>query len=55
MNLKNEALVELEQINRALFKIEHTGYGICEKCHKEIGKARLDALPYTSFCSDCAA
>ena len=28
-------------------------YGICQSCGKEIGKARLDAIPQASLCVAC--
>jgi DnaK suppressor protein len=46
---------ELKQIDEALAKIEAGTYGICERCHKPIAPARLEALPYATLCIDCAA
>jgi DnaK suppressor protein len=46
---------ELKQIDEALEKIEAGTYGICERCHKPIAPARLEALPYATLCIDCAA
>ena len=45
---------DLRQIEAALIRIEDGTYGICAKCGTEIEEARLDALPYTPFCKDCA-
>jgi DnaK suppressor protein len=44
---------ELAQIERALTKLKHGTYGICEGCGSKIGVARLNVLPYTAFCIDC--
>ncbi|MEW9796847.1 TraR/DksA family transcriptional regulator [Alteromonas sp. CYL-A6] len=55
LNLKNEAQVELEQINHALQKIDNNVYEQCDKCHKPIGDKRLAALPYATLCSHCAS
>jgi len=55
LNLKNEAQQELEQINHALLKIEQDVYGTCEKCHSAISIERLDAIPFTAYCKNCAA
>lgn len=53
-NLKIEAEEELEQIDNALLKIERNLYGKCETCHSEISNERLEALPFTTFCKNCA-
>src|SRR5437867_1200743 len=37
---------ELRQIERALTKIKHGNYGVCEGCQTKIPVARLNALPY---------
>jgi DnaK suppressor protein len=45
---------ELEQIERALERIVKGVYGRCEYCGQKISEARLNALPYTSTCIECA-
>ncbi len=45
---------EMRAIKAALVRIEEGEYGHCQKCGAEIGKARLDLLPFTPFCKDCA-
>ena len=42
---------EIEAIDHALSMIETGQYGFCEVCGKPIGKKRLDAIPWTAFCS----
>jgi RNA polymerase-binding transcription factor DksA len=54
LNLKNEAAQELEQIQRALAKIEQDKYGICENCYEAISPERLNAIPFAAYCKDCA-
>ncbi|MBS1269538.1 MAG: General stress protein 16O [Gammaproteobacteria bacterium] len=53
--LGNEAQRELEQINQALQRIDSGEYSHCSDCGEEIQKARLETLPYTSLCVQCAA
>jgi RNA polymerase-binding transcription factor DksA len=53
-NLKSEAEEELEQIDHALLKLERNVYGKCETCHDEIANERLEALPFTAYCKNCA-
>ena len=42
---------EIEAIDHALIMIEKGQYGFCEVCGKPIAKKRLDAIPWTVFCS----
>jgi len=44
----------LEQIDAALARINDGSYGRCTACGKPIAEERLEALPYTSVCRDCA-
>ena len=44
---------ELVRIEYALERM-HTGqYGVCEGCARKIPMARLNALPYATFCIKC--
>jgi RNA polymerase-binding transcription factor DksA len=46
----------LEEIGAALQRIDEGRFGSCEGdgCGKPIPKPRLDALPFTRYCVDCA-
>jgi DnaK suppressor protein len=44
----------LEAIQAAMDRIEQGTFGRCVRCHKEIGKERLQALPFTPYCIECA-
>src|ERR1700677_1385689 len=48
---------ELEQIEQALARWKRGTYGTCEadgeNCQKQIPVARLNALPYTTYCINC--
>jgi RNA polymerase-binding transcription factor DksA len=44
----------LRQIKDALHKHDAGQYGICENCGREIDIARLEAIPYTALCLNCA-
>lgn len=46
--------IRLQQVKDALRKHEAGEYGKCENCGREIDIARLEAIPYTSLCLDCA-
>lgn len=44
----------LEEVEGALARIENGSYGRCGKCGREISQERLDALPHTRWCIECA-
>ncbi len=46
---------EAEQIEAALQRIDSGEYGLCTECGGSIQPERLDLLPETLFCADCAA
>jgi RNA polymerase-binding transcription factor DksA len=54
LNLQNEAEQELALIENALKKVANNVYGKCEKCHEDICTERLDAIPFTPLCKECA-
>jgi DnaK suppressor protein len=43
----------LHAIEDALARIRDEKFGICEECGEVISKARLEAVPWTSWCRDC--
>ncbi|MFN7224741.1 MAG: TraR/DksA family transcriptional regulator [Paracoccaceae bacterium] len=45
---------EIRMIDAALARIEAGEYGFCVKCGAKIDEERLDVLPYTPFCPNCA-
>lgn len=48
-------LLEIRMIEAALDRIEAGSYGICVACGEEISEERLNVLPATPKCRDCAA
>jgi DnaK suppressor protein len=53
------ALIQNEQgiraaVGAALARLDEGTYGTCEQCGGRISKPRLDAIPYTPYCRDCA-
>jgi len=44
----------LDEIGGALDRLAQGTFGHCEECHKDIPRARLQALPYTRYCVECA-
>jgi len=51
--LSAQARAAVDEIDRALAKIDAGTYGICERCGEPIKRARLKALPYASLCIAC--
>ena len=54
-SLGNSGLKEIQMIEAALGRIEEGSYGDCAKCGEEILPERLDLLPYTPLCRNCAS
>ena len=52
VNQLEETLLEVE---RALTKLDEGRYGVCESCGGAIGEARLEAMPATRYCINCAS
>lgn len=52
--LDESSVREMAEIRSALERITAGRYGTCSECGEPIGDARLEALPYTSRCIDCA-
>jgi RNA polymerase-binding transcription factor DksA len=51
--LSAQAMAAVEDIDKALAKIDAGTYGICERCGQPIPKERLKALPYAALCVAC--
>lgn len=58
--LEKELSIELNlidlrsKVEHALTRIDAGSYGLCERCGEAIPVARLEVLPYTTFCVDCS-
>jgi RNA polymerase-binding transcription factor DksA len=50
LSLVNNLRDLIDRIEKALGKIDHGTYGLCDRCGKPIEKARLKALPYANLC-----
>jgi DnaK suppressor protein len=51
--LSAQARAAVDEIDRALAKMDAGTYGVCERCGNPIPKARLKALPYAALCVAC--
>ena len=55
LSIEQNSIDLLSKVNRALERIEAGTYGICESCGKAIPVERLDVLPYSTVCVECAS
>ena len=51
--LSAQARAEVVEIDVALDKIDEGSYGTCDRCGKNIPKARLDVIPWAALCVSC--
>lgn len=51
--LENEQFI-VSEAREALRRIESGTFGKCESCSRPIAKARLEVVPYTRYCVNCA-
>lgn len=52
--LLDDAVRKLDELEAALERVASGEYGRCRRCDNAIDPARLDALPATVLCIDCA-
>lgn len=53
-SLASSLTEQLEDVERALAKLDDGSYGRCETCGSAINETRLEAMPATRFCIDHA-
>ena len=53
-SLGNSSEQELAMVNFALKRIESGDYLHCDECGEDIPAARLELLPFTAHCVNCA-
>ena len=52
--LEQELHDQLRDVDNALARLDKGGYGECAECGDHISAGRLEALPATPLCFDCA-
>lgn len=53
-HLGDAGLAEIRMIQEALHRVEKGLFGLCVVCEEPISEARLDLLPHTPRCRNCA-
>jgi DnaK suppressor protein len=46
---------QMAAVREALDRLDNGTYGQCQNCGQPIGEARLEAMPETRWCINCAA
>ncbi len=54
LELKRRTEARLEQVKRALTRLDRDSFGYCVRCEEEISEARLRVKPETPICIACA-
>jgi RNA polymerase-binding protein DksA len=52
--LRDRSRLELSRVEAALRSVDDGTYGTCTNCGNPIGAERLQAIPWTPTCIDCA-
>lgn len=52
-SIRNNIQDLVDQMTRAIARIDEGSYGTCERCGRPIDAARLRALPHALLCLDC--
>ncbi|MGA2530530.1 MAG: TraR/DksA C4-type zinc finger protein [Acidimicrobiales bacterium] len=55
LRVLDRAEAELEDVERALARLDEGTYATCEACSRPIAAARLEAMPLTRRCTDHGA
>jgi RNA polymerase-binding transcription factor DksA len=53
--LMSQAQADLDDLDRAMARLDQGRYGVCERCGSQIAAQRLAARPATRTCIRCAA
>ena len=53
LSLSDGEREQLFLIDEALKRLQRDEFGVCQLCQKEIGRKRLEAIPWTPYCIDC--
>jgi RNA polymerase-binding transcription factor DksA len=52
--LRESAEAKIKSIKLALERLDHGDYGLCDVCDQPIDPDRLEILPHTTLCVQCA-
>ena len=52
-DLEARALAEREAVDRALERLKHGSFGLCEECGEPLSFLRLESEPWAARCEEC--
>lgn len=55
LSLSDAEREQLILIDGALRRLDGDEYGVCQRCRREIGRKRLEVLPWAPLCINCQA
>lgn len=55
LSIEQNTVDLLNKVDRALDRVNAGTYGVCESCGNAIPVERLDVLPYSTICVECAS
>ena len=53
LSLSDADREQLLFIDEALKRLRRDEFGVCQLCHQDIGRKRLEAVPWTPYCINC--
>lgn len=53
LSLEENARASIDQLDRALKKLDNGSYGICDRCGQAIAEQRLQIAPDATLCIGC--
>jgi DnaK suppressor protein len=53
LSLSDADREQLLLVDEALKRLKREEFGVCQLCQQEIGRKRLEAVPWTPYCIDC--
>ena len=54
LGLERHLTAQLSEMQSALARLDDGSYGFCERCGRPIDAQRLEVIPETRYCLDCA-
>ncbi|HVP90798.1 MAG TPA: TraR/DksA family transcriptional regulator [Terriglobales bacterium] len=53
LSLSDADREQLLLIDEAIRRLDRDEFGVCQLCHQEIGRKRIEAIPWTPYCINC--
>ncbi len=53
LSLSDADREQLLLIDEAIRRLDRDEFGVCQLCRQEIGRKRIEAIPWTPYCINC--